>query len=113
MREISKSLKKLLSDIYEDGDVSLMEFKALQVESDLRWGRVVDELGKNNTLLAFQSSMDVAMHLLFLSLNYIKDQEITDVGEAIVKDTIAAQVETLMAGAELSLKQLKVGPNTR
>ncbi|MGL6000076.1 MAG: hypothetical protein ACRC1I_26805 [Pseudomonas proteolytica] len=112
MREISKSLEKLLSDIYEDGDVSLMEFKALQVESDLRWGNVVDELGNNNTLLSFQSSMDVAMHLLFLSLNYINNQEITDVGEAIVKDAIAAQVETLRAGAELSLKQLKVGPNT-
>jgi len=84
----------------------------LQVESDRRWERVVDELGNNNTLLSFQSAMDVAMHLLFLSVNYIKNQEITDVGEAIVKDAIAAQVETLRAGADLSLKQLKVGPNT-
>ncbi|NMY24478.1 hypothetical protein HBO19_00640 [Pseudomonas sp. WS 5021] len=112
MRDISKSLEKLLSDIYEDGDVSLAEFKALQVESDRRWERVVDELGNNNTLLSFQSAMDVAMHLLFLSVNYIKNQEITDVGEAIVKDAIAAQIETLRAGADLSLKQLKVGPNT-
>ncbi|KAA6170538.1 hypothetical protein F3K50_19200 [Pseudomonas marginalis] len=112
MREISKSLETLLSDIYEDGDVSLMEFKTLQIESDRRWERVTDELENNNTLRSFQSAMDVAMHLLFLSVNYIKNQEITDVGEAIVKDAVAAQVEAVRAGAELSLQQLKVGPNT-
>ncbi|MBU0937316.1 MAG: hypothetical protein KJ715_00020 [Gammaproteobacteria bacterium] len=112
MRDISKSLEKLLSDIYEDGDVSLMEFKALQAESDRRWEAVINELGQNNTLLSFQSAMDVAMHLLYLSVTHIKNQEITDFGEAIVKDAIVAQVETVRVGAELSLKQLKVGPNT-
>lgn len=111
-RAISRSLENLLSTIYEDGDVSFEEFKNLQAESDRRWELVTQELGKNNTLVSFQSAMDVAMHLLYLSATHIKNQEITDFGEAIVKDAIVAQVETIRAGAELSLKQLKVGPNT-
>ncbi|QLG95248.1 hypothetical protein HZF02_26370 [Pseudomonas yamanorum] len=112
MRAISKSLETLLSDIYEDGDVSMEEFKSLQAESDRRWEAVVRELGPNNTLLTFQSSMDVALHLLHLSVIHIKNQELTDLGEAIVKDAIVAQVEAVRVGAELSLKQLRVGPNS-
>jgi hypothetical protein len=112
MRAISKSLETLLSDIFEDGDVSMGEFKALQAESDRRWEAVIGELGPNNTLLSFQSAMDVAMHLLHLSVTHIANQELTDLGEAIVKDAIVAQVEAVRVGAELSLKQLKVGPNT-
>ena len=42
----------------------------------------------------------------------IKNQELTDVGEASVKDAVIAQVEAVRVGAELSLKQLRVGPNT-
>lgn len=112
MRAVSKSLEKLLSDIHEDGDVSMCEFKVLQAESDRRWEAVIGELGPNTTLLAFQSAMDVAMHLLHLSVTHIKNQELTDLGEAIVKDAIVAQVEAVRVGTELSLKQLRVGPNT-
>jgi len=112
MRAISKSLEKLLSDIHEDGDVSMCEFKVLQAESDRRWEAVIGELGPNTTLLSFQSAMDVAMHLLHLSVTHIKNLELTDLGEAIVKDAIVAQVEAVRVGTELSLKQLRVGTNT-
>jgi hypothetical protein len=112
MKNISKSLEELLAQIYADKKVSISEFLVLQEESDRRWNKVIDELGPNNTLLSFQSAMDVAMHLLYLSVEHIKKQELTDLGEAVVKDAIVAQVEAVRAGCELSLKALKVGPNT-
>lgn len=111
-RDISRSLENLLNTVYKDGDVTFEEFKTLQKESDRRWEAVMEELGKNNTLISFQSAMDVALHLLYLSVEHIKNQELTDFGEALVKDAVIAQVEAVRVGAELSLKQLKVGPNT-
>ena len=68
--------------------------------------------GPNTTLLAFQKAMDVAMHMLHLSVEHTKKQELTDLGEAIVKDAVTAQVEYVKAGCALSLRALKVGPNT-
>lgn len=111
-RAVSRSLENLLTTIYEDGDVTFEEFKNIQKESDRRWEAVMEELGQNNTLVSFQSAMDVALHLLYLSVEHIKNQELTDFGEAIVKDAVIAQVEAVRVGAELSLKQLRVGPNT-
>lgn len=111
-RFISRSLEKLINEIYKDNEVSMEEFTQLQVESDRRWDSVVEELGNNNTLLSFQSSMDVALHLLYLSVEHIKHQELTDFGEAVIKDAVIAQVEAVRVGAELALKQLKVGRNT-
>lgn len=110
-RSISRSLENLLKDIYKDDDVSMSEFKNLQAESDRRWEAVMEELGQNPTLLSFQSSMDVALHLLYLSIEHISDRELSDFGEALVKDAVIAQVEAIRAGAELSLKQLKTGAN--
>ncbi|NIE74069.1 hypothetical protein F3J45_06360 [Pantoea sp. Ap-967] len=112
MANISKSLQALLENIYADDQVSKQEFLQLQEESDRRWDKVVDELGADNTLLSFQKAMDVAMHLLYLSVEHVKAQELTDLGEAIVKDAVIAQVEAIRAGSELSLKALKVGKNT-
>jgi predicted transcriptional regulator len=111
-RAISRSLENLLKEIHKDNEVTMAEFTQLQEESDRRWDGVVEELGKNNTLVSFQSAMDVALHLLYLSVEHIKHQEITDFGEALVKDAITAQVETVRAGAELALTQLRVGRNT-
>jgi predicted transcriptional regulator len=109
---ISKSLQALLAEIYDDDHVSMDEFLQLQDDSDRRWDNVVTELGANNTLLSFQKAMDVAMHLLYLGVEHIKEQELTDLGEAIVKDAVTAQVEAIRAASELSLKALKVGRNT-
>ena len=92
-RAISRSLENLLDTIYKDGNVTFDEFKTLQKESDRRWEAVMEELGKNNTLISFQSAMDVALHLLYLSVEHIKNQELTDFGEALVKDAVIAQVE--------------------
>ncbi|WP_313458345.1 hypothetical protein [Pseudomonas sp.] len=112
MSVISKSLEELLATIYADNKVSMNEFLQLQAESDRRWEKVIDQLGPNTTLLAFQQSMDVAMHMLHLSVEHIKKQELTDLGEAVVKDAISAQVEAVRAGCLLSFKALKVGPKT-
>lgn len=112
MSAVSKSLEELLASIYADKKVSMQEFLKLQDESDRRWGKVIDELGPNNTLLAFQKAMDVAMHMLYLSVEHVKRQELSDLGEAVVKDAIVAQVEAVRAGCMLSLRALKVGPNT-
>ena len=108
---ISKSLEDLLNEIYKDDEVSMTEFKHLQNEADRRWEKVVGELGPNSTLTAFQSSMDVTMQLLYLSAERAASQEVTDLGEAYVKDAMFAQVEYLRAGTHLALELLKVGPN--
>ncbi|AZF25010.1 hypothetical protein [Pseudomonas sp. R2-60-08W] len=108
---ISKSLETLLNDIYADDEVSLAEYKTLQAEADLRWQKVIDELGPNNTLKSFQNSMDISMHLLYLSAEYAALQEVTDLGEAYVKDAMYAQVEYIQAGTQLALKLLRVGQN--
>ncbi len=44
-------------------------------------------------MLAFQKAMDVAMHMLHLSVERIKKQELADLGEANVNDAVTAQVE--------------------
>ncbi|MGR3888306.1 hypothetical protein [Pseudomonas sp. 1152_12] len=110
-RPISRSLERLLKDIYEDSDVSLIEFKKLQAESDRRWEGVIERFGNDSTLVAFQSAMDVTLHLLYLSVDHIKNLELSDFNEAMVKDAVIAQIETARAGAELALKQLPAGPN--
>lgn len=107
----SKSLEDLLNDIYKDDEVSMNEFKQLRAEADQRWEKVIGELGTNSTLTAFQSSMDVAMQLLYLSAERAASQEVTDLGEAYVKDAMFAQVEYLRAGTHLAMKLLQVGPN--
>ncbi len=106
MRAISKSLEVLLRETYHDKTVSLEEFQTVARDADARWDRVVDELGQNNTLVSFQRIMDVASHLLHLSLVNIRDEDISDLGKAMVKDAVFAQVEYLRAGAVLSLKLL-------
>jgi len=112
MTVISKSLEDLLTRIYADEKVSMKEFLTLQADADNRWERVIAELGPNTTLLAFEKAMDVAMHMLHLSVEHIKRQELTDLGEAVVKDAVTAQVEYVRAGCALSLRALKVGPNS-
>ena len=111
MSSISKSLETMLEEIHKDGDVSMDEYKRLQTEADRRWIAVTEELGPNTTLTAFQSAMDVAMHLLYLSVEHVQKQEVTDLGEAYVKDAVHAQVEYLRAGTELTLKLLRAGQN--
>ncbi|MCZ4059984.1 hypothetical protein O3W44_14125 [Pantoea sp. LMR881] len=81
-------------------------------EADRSWDRVRGEMGSNRTLESFQKSMDIAMHLLFLSIEKVRDQEVTDPGEAMVKDAVFAQTEYLKAGADLTLKMVAVGDNT-
>ncbi|MGY4493639.1 hypothetical protein [Pseudomonas sp. TE3610] len=111
MRAISQSLEALLRETYHDKTVSLEEFQKVARDADDRWDRVVEELGQNNTLVSFQRVMDVASHLLHLSLVNIRDEDISDLGKAIVKDAVFAQVEYLRAGAVLSLKLLQTDIN--
>lgn len=111
MSNLSKSLENLLERTYQDNKVSMHEFFALAKEADRRWDIVIDQVSPHATLIAFQNAMDVAMHLLYLSVRDIRDEELSDTGEAIVKDAVLAQVEYLRAGAEFHLNMLKVGPN--
>lgn len=111
MSDLSKSLENLLKKTYRDKKVSMEEYSALRHEADVRWESVISELGQTSTLVAFQNSLDVTMHLLYLSLRDIQDEELSDVGEAIVKDAVMAQIEYLRAGAKLTLDMLKVGRN--
>jgi hypothetical protein len=99
----SQSLEMLLKDIHADGCVSLDEYQVLRDEADIRMGRVVEEFGEHNSLTALQKSMDVTMQLLQQSVLQAKKANLTDTGEAIVKDALTAQVEYLRAGSLLTL----------
>ena len=102
----SKTLETLLNEIYQDDNVSFVEYKTLRDEADRRMDAVIREFGLHNNVTAFQKAIDVAMQLLQTSVIDAKKDKLTDTGEAIVKDAITAQVEYLRAGSQLALRLL-------
>jgi hypothetical protein len=106
MTPISKTLEALINEIYQDGSVSVVEYKTLRDDADHRMDAVAREFGKHNNVTAFQKAMDVAMQLLQTAVIDAKKAALTDTGEAIVKDAVIAQVEYLRAGSQLALRLL-------
>ncbi|PMV17796.1 MULTISPECIES: hypothetical protein [unclassified Pseudomonas] len=106
MTPLSKSLEELITDIYQDGNVSVAEYRTLRDDADRRMDAVIKEFGLHNNVTAFQKSIDVAMQLLQTTVVDAKKARLTDTGEAIVKDAVTAQVEYLRAGSELALRLL-------
>lgn len=106
MTPISKTLEELINDIYQDGNVSVVEYRALRDDADRRMDAVVREFGQHNNVTAFQKAMDVAMQLLQTAVIDAKKATLTDTGEAIVRDAVTAQVEYLRAGSQLALRLL-------
>ncbi|MHA4976268.1 hypothetical protein ACX0K2_07190 [Pseudomonas extremorientalis] len=106
MTPLSKSLEELITDIYQDGNVSVTEYRTLRDDADRRMDAVIKEFGLHNNVTAFQKSIDVAMQLLQTTVVDAKKARLTDTGEAIVKDAVSAQVEYLRAGSELALRLL-------
>nr|WP_180205378.1 hypothetical protein [Pseudomonas sp. SbOxS1]NYU05479.1 hypothetical protein [Pseudomonas sp. SbOxS1] len=106
MTPISKTLEELINEIYQDGNVSVFEYRALRDDADRRMDAVVDEFGQHNNVTAFQKAMDVAMQLLQSAVLDAKKARLSDTGEAIVKDAVTAQVEYLRAGSQLALRLL-------
>lgn len=106
MSFLSKTLEEMINETYQDGSVSVGEYKKLRDEADRRMDAVVREFGLHNNLTAFQKAMDVVMQLTQTSIIDAKKAKLTDTGEAIVKDAISAQVEYLRAGTHLALKLL-------
>ncbi|PIB55998.1 MULTISPECIES: hypothetical protein [unclassified Pseudomonas] len=106
MTPLSKTLETLLNEIYQDDNVSFVEYKTLRDEADRRMDAVIREFGLHNNVTAFQKAIDVAMQLLQTSVIDAKKDKLTDTGEAIVKDAITAQVEYLRAGSQLALRLL-------
>lgn len=106
MSLISKTLEEMIHETYQDGRVSVVEYRNLRDESDRRMDAVVREFGLHNNLTALQKAMDVVMQLTQTSIIDAKKAKLTDTGEAIVKDAVIAQVEYLRAGTHLALKLL-------
>lgn len=106
MTPLSKSLETLITDIYQDDNVSFTEYRTLRDDADRRMASVIKEFGLHNNVTAFQKSIDVAMQLLQTSVIDAKKARLTDTGEAIVKDAVTAQVEYLRAGSQLALRLL-------
>ena len=106
MTPISTTLEELINEIYQDGNVSVFEYRALRDDADRRMDAVVDEFGQHNNVTAFQKAMDVAMQLLQSAVLDAKKAKLSDTGEAIVKDAVTAQVEYLRAGGQLALRLL-------
>lgn len=106
MTLVSKSLEEMINEIYKDGSVSISEYTQLRDNADCRMETLIKEFGKHNNFTAFQKSMDVSMQLLQLAVLDAKKANLTDLGEAIVKDAITSQVEYLRAGSHLALRLL-------
>lgn len=106
MTPLSKSLETLITDIYQDDNVSFTEYRTLRDDADRRMASVIEEFDLHNNVTAFQKSIDVAMQLLQTSVIDAKKARLTDTGEAIVKDAVTAQVEYLRAGSQLALRLL-------
>ncbi|CRM24624.1 MULTISPECIES: hypothetical protein [Pseudomonas] len=106
MTPLSKTLEELLSAIYQDDNVSFVEYRTLRDDADRRMSAVIKEFGLHNNVTAFQKAIDVAMQLLQTSVIDAKKNQLTDTGEAIVKDALTAQVEYLRAGSQLALRLL-------
>lgn len=106
MTPISKTLEELINEIYQDGNVSVVEYRALRDDADRRMDAVVREFGQHNNVTAFRKAMDVAMQLLQSAVLDAKKARLSDTGEAIVKDAVTAQVEYLRAGSQLALRLL-------
>jgi CRISPR/Cas system-associated exonuclease Cas4 (RecB family) len=106
MTPISKTLEELIHEIYQDGNVSVVEYRALRDDADRRMDAVIREFGQHNNVTAFQKAMDVAMQLLQSAVIDAKKARLSDTGEAIVKDAVTAQVEYLRAGSQLALRLL-------
>ena len=106
MTPISKTLEELINEIYQDGNVSVVEYRALRDDADRRMDAVVREFGQHNNVTAFQKAMDAAMQLLQSAVLDAKKARLSDTGEAIVKDAVTAQVEYLRAGSQLALRLL-------
>jgi hypothetical protein len=106
MTPISKTLEELINEIYQDGNVSVVEYRTLRDDADRRMDAVVREFGQHNNVTAFQKAMDVAMQLLQSAVLDAKKARLSDTGEAIVKDAVTAQVEYLRAGSQLALRLL-------
>jgi len=68
MTPISKTLEELINEIYQDGNVSIGEYKALRDDADRRMNAVVQQFGQHNNVTAFQKAVDVAMQLLQTSV---------------------------------------------
>lgn len=106
MSLVSKTLEEMINEIYQDGRVSVVEYKKLRDDADRRMDAVVREFGQHNNLTAFQKAMDVVMQLMQSSIIDAKKAKLTETGEAIVKDAVVAQIEYLRAGSHLALHLL-------
>ena len=106
MTPLSKSLEELINAIYKDDTVSFVEYRALRDDADRRMAAVIKEFGLHNNVTAFQKAVDVVMQLLQTSVIDAKKAKLTDLGEAIVKDALTAQVEYLRAGSQMALRLL-------
>lgn len=103
----SGSLDDLLNTLYADGETSVQEYQSIRDEADKRLEKLIELFGTpNGTLTAYMNSMDVTMQLLQLAALQAKKAQLTDTGEAIVRDALLAQVEYLRAGANLVLRLL-------
>lgn len=103
---ISKNQEELINDILADNIVSFGEFKSIRDEADDRFKKLTSEFGSNNDMTAFQKSVDVTVQLMQNTVLDIKKEKLSDVGEAIVKDAIKAQLNYLQLATKLFLDKL-------
>ena len=72
MSLVSKTLEEMINEIYQDGRVSVVEYRKLRDDADRRMDAVVHEFGPHNNLTAFQKAMDVVMQLMQTSIIDVK-----------------------------------------
>lgn len=104
--DISKSQEEILGEILKDNQVSFSEFKKIRDEADARFEKLISEFGSNNDVTAFQKSADVTVQLMQNAVLGAKKEKLTDLGGAIVKDAVKAQINYIQLATKLFLDKL-------
>ncbi|WP_341663038.1 hypothetical protein [Vibrio sp.] len=103
---MSKSQEELINAIMEDDTVSFSEFQLAREEADARFEVLTEEFGTNNDISAFQKSADVTVQLMQNAVIDVKKAKLSDLGEAIAKDAIKAQINYIQLATKLFLDKL-------
>ncbi len=93
-------------EILEDNKITFSEYKKVRDEADLKFEKLISEFGSNNDMTAFQKSSDVTVQLMQNAVLDAKKEKLTDLGEAIVKDAIKAQINYIQVATKLFIDKL-------
>lgn len=98
--ENNREINVLLSDIYRDNQINNIEFEMLRDFADEKFDLLLENYGGNNSLSAFQKSMDVSVQLMQQSFFDIKKKCKDETEKQMAKEAFDAQIAYIIANYE-------------